>query len=94
MEQVTQAIEQAIAKANNLKTNPSANKKFLNKTIARLEDAWLYSQHLAKDEVKFDRASLDSLAPPANMTAQTLDCICPDGAIDDRCPVHGGIVTS
>lgn len=86
MQEITQAISQVIALANNLKTNPNTNKKFLNKTISRLEDAWLVSQHLDKNSF-VDSHPAGNLAP-AQAPFNTLHCICPDGALDSNCPVH------
>lgn len=79
-QQVGAHIQAAIAAARSLRSDPAISKKWLNKTVARLEEAGVFSTQLYKPEV----ASLlnDPAAEPG--------CTCPPGVRAADCPVHGG----
>jgi hypothetical protein len=80
---LTQSINELVIQAEAMKKAVGVNKKYLNKTIDRLTDAWLYSQHIVLPGSLGDRP--EAQAP----TQQRPGCICPAGAIDSDCPVHG-----
>lgn len=84
---INELISEAIARAEELRKGGGVDKKAMNKVIARLEEAWLWSQHIAKSDSLDDAANMASLtqtAPTTNI------CLCPLGAIDTNCPIHGG----
>jgi len=78
LNELTPEIEQTIAKAKALDF-VGLDKKARNKVVARLEEAWLWSQHMYTQARLADIASQDAAAPA---------CICPDGATDIHCPIH------
>jgi hypothetical protein len=65
--------------AESMKTDPNIDKKSLNKTIARLEEARLWSKELQNGKVEGQR-SIDDLVDDL--------CNCPEGALSANCPVH------
>lgn len=67
-------IGDLITAFNEMRKQPGLNKKAINKTIARLEEAQLWSQQITNTE----------------LAAQAAACTCPaPGALDPNCPVHG-----
>lgn len=50
------------------------NKKAVNKTAARLEEAWLWAKEIE----------------PSAVAQLADSCTCLVGAVDSMCPVHGG----
>lgn len=79
MQDLTSDIEKLIAKAKEL-NSPGLDKKSRNKVVARLEEAWLWSQHMF---------TADAQAARDNQDQQALSCICPEGGRDMNCPIHG-----
>jgi hypothetical protein len=80
-------ITNLLTMGQTMKSDPNIDKKALNKTLARLEEAQLWSKELLKGRVVADRNSLDQTAP-AN-TSDYGKCTCPEGAVDVvNCPVH------
>lgn len=75
---LTELIRSVIAQAEATKKAEGVNKKALNKTIARLEEAELWSKEIVL------QGSL-SATEPANSGA----CKCLPGVVDMTCPVHG-----
>jgi hypothetical protein len=70
-----------------MKSDPNIDKKSLNKTLARLEEAQLWSKELIKGHVYGDQQNLNS-TEPKEFKKEVFKCICPDGAVDANCPVH------
>lgn len=76
---LTEQIQNLITEAETMKSAVGVNKKYINKTIDRLTDAWLYSQQLIVPGSLADRPEAQSNGV----------CICPLGAVDKTCPIHG-----
>lgn len=75
-----QKIQETIKHFVAMKTAIGVDKKWLNKTIARLEEAEAFAAKIVLP---------GSLA--ANEPSTTgIECICPAGAVDTNCPKHGG----
>lgn len=81
---LTQQIQALIEQAEQARTSVGVNKKYLNKTIDRLTDAWLYSQQLTI------AGSIGSKAPIQDVITDSDLCSCVQGAIDKGCIIHGG----
>jgi hypothetical protein len=65
--------------AETMKTDPNVDKKALNKTIARLEEARLWAKELQSGKVEGQR-NIDDITDGL--------CNCPPGALSSNCPVH------
>lgn len=67
-----------------MKNEPGVNKKAINKTIARLEEAELWAKQIQPGRVNG--------VPPSSGAihgAATDQCTCPPGVVDNvNCPVH------
>lgn len=80
-------ITNLLTMGQTMKSDPNIDKKALNKTLARLEEAQLWSKELLKGHVVGDRNSLDQTAPAPESSYGK--CTCPEGAVDTvNCPVH------
>lgn len=55
-----------------------------NKFVSRLEDAKIVAQLMAYETQKRFGD------PEGQINPEQSACICPEGAIDRKCPVHGG----
>lgn len=73
MTNLTGSILRLMQEAEELKRN-SSQKKEINKIIARLEEAWLWSKQLT--------------ASPAQEISETCTCPLPN-VVDTACPIHG-----
>lgn len=86
-------ISDLITVATEMKKQPSSDKKALNKTIARLEEAALWAKQINQGNMNgvVSPQSIDGVHQPvsANNNNQHVGCTCPEGAIDSQCPVHG-----
>lgn len=78
---LTDDIKNLMEQAEGLKKAVGVNKKALNKVIARLEEAWLWSKEVVLE------GSLAASEPPVENRNEA--CICPVGTRDMACPVHG-----
>lgn len=68
---------------------PGANKKAINKTIAKLEEARLWAKEIQPAKVNGVPPTSQSIHGSVDPTAIPTACTCPDGAIDTvNCPVH------
>lgn len=78
---LTDRIQDLITAFTEAKKQPGYNKKAINKTVARLEEAMLWSKEVITPGQAGDRISLDKTAP-------AVGCICKPGMTDKNCPVH------
>jgi hypothetical protein len=77
-------INDIITVAGEMKNEPASDKKSLNKTISKLEDAKLWAEKVQPG--KF--TGLPTRPQGINGSIERT-CVCPDGAIDNvNCPVH------
>ena len=77
--EVQPALQDLIVDISELKADPTVDKKALNKTIARLEEAMLWSGLLVKP----------SPNEPGQLNGNARKCSCPEGAVDNiNCQVH------
>lgn len=81
--ELTNHITDLITVANEMKKQPNANKKAINKTLARLEEAQLWSTQINSGKVN----GVPTGSQP--LTGSTTGCTCPDGVTDSGCVVHG-----
>lgn len=75
-------IQDSLLKAGSLKGVAGIDIKWLNKTIARLEEAQVFA-------AKATGAGFHQIAVPLNDSEPKANCTCPNGAVDRFCPVHG-----
>lgn len=77
-------INDLITVATEMKNQPGANKKALNKTVARLEEARLWAKEAAP------AGKVTGPAPQQAVHGATSGCTCPmyPHATDPNCPVH------
>ncbi len=78
-----------------IKADKSIIQPWRNKAVARAEECQAFvrmglTTASAKVGTNYPM-SLDPQSPPweANLKSAN-DCICPPGAVDDQCPIHGG----
>lgn len=76
---LTDQIKDLIVAFTEMRKQPGLDKKSINKTIASLEVAALWSKEIITPALAEDRVSLDGTAPT---------CTCRPGIIDKTCPVH------
>lgn len=84
-------IRDLIVVAKEQRQVPNVNKQWLNKTIARLEEAEVFSTKV------FDGRVLGIPTPdgtqvnpmPIHGSVPPVGCTCPEGAVDSLCPIHG-----
>lgn len=85
---LTGHIGDIITAAKEQRKSPNVNKLWLNKTIARLEEAQVFSEKVYDGRVlgipTADGSRVNSM--PINGSRA---CTCPEGAIDSNCSVHG-----
>jgi hypothetical protein len=82
-------IQDLIPMAETMKQQPGANKKALNKTIARLEEAQLWANQINIGRVN----GVPNTPAPINGT-QECSCVLVDGsvvAMSKHCKIHGQI---
>lgn len=82
---LTDQINDLIVAFTEMRKQPGLDKKSINKTIGRLEEAALWSKEIVTPALAGDRISLDSTAP-----SPTGICTCPHGTLSKACPAHGG----
>lgn len=73
-------IGDLITVATEMRNAPGMDKKWLNKTISRLEDAQVFATLAIEQRQGSERYSFDP-----NSTA---DCNCVPGAVSATCPIH------
>lgn len=92
-----QEIRQLLARVKNLKGDELTvvDKRLANKLGSRLEDCLFIAPHVLrpadgpeKSDVRTDTQKAVQ-APHAPSGVATGPCICPMGAVDNACPVHG-----
>lgn len=67
--------------------SPQADKKWLNKTIARLEEAELFASKIYDGRVLGIPTPDGTVVNPVPTAAGV--CICPSGVVNQKCPIHG-----
>ncbi len=82
--ELTGHITDLITVAEQMKQQPSVNKKALNKTIARLEEAELWATKLTSGKVN----GVPNQTAPIQGSQSANQCTCPDGAIAKDCSIH------
>lgn len=59
-----------------------------NKAISHLQDALAHARLMEQDE-QAEQSTDVPIAPAPIVGLESSQCICPEGAMDARCPVHG-----
>lgn len=86
-------IHDLIVVAKEQKKASGVDQKWANKTIARLEEAQLFSEKMFTGRVLGVPVSPSPMRGTPAGTGnpnQHVACVCPTGAVDKDCPVHGG----
>lgn len=78
-------IHDLITVGTEMRNNPGVNKKALNKTIARLEEAELWAGQIQPGKID---GVPDGAPKPFTGSTQVDKCTCPEGAVAADCPVH------
>lgn len=76
----SQIIQQAIDQISAMKKAVGVDPKWMNRTLSHLDNAYASSKLIIRD---------GSLAATPEASANSETCICPHGAEDSSCPVHG-----
>lgn len=89
-------INDLITMAKSMRDNPTSNKKAINKTIGRLEEAQLWAEKIQPGRVTGvvpAQVNPNSTAAPTGSAYPTTagTCTCMLGAINRNCPVHGNV---
>lgn len=90
-----QQIQELIALAKQQRGVPGVNKQWLNKTIARLEEAEIFSSRVFSGRVLGIPTPDGSQVNPEVLNRSkgpVRGCTCPEGAVDTTCSAHGNAV--
>lgn len=93
LEMLDAELERLTERYRNLRKAEGVDKKWLNKAIARLEEALIFAGVVYRvlpgnSDIAITKGELDGYVEDFNKAA---NCTCPmAGVLDTACPVHGG----
>ena len=76
----SQIIKEAYDRIAAMKKAVGVDPKWMNRTLSHLDNAFASSKLIVRD---------GSLAATPEASALSETCICPTGAVDNTCPIHG-----
>ncbi len=80
-------ITDLIVMYTTMRSQPGVDKKAINKTIARLEEAELWSKQINNN--RLNGVPGNSAAVQGDDTKRAAGCSCPSlGVVDSDCPIH------